>query len=60
MLKRVSKTADPGNILPKNPSRTYDVKQVVTTIIDSDSFFETVTSKISSQGLPDYKGIQLV
>ncbi|WP_186316327.1 acyl-CoA carboxylase subunit beta [Bacillus pumilus] len=33
--------ADPGNILPKNPSRTYDVKQVVTAIIDSDSFFET-------------------
>ncbi|MCY7674619.1 acyl-CoA carboxylase subunit beta [Bacillus safensis] len=34
-------TADPGSILPKDPSRTYDVKQVVTAITDPDSFFET-------------------
>ncbi|MGY8621077.1 acyl-CoA carboxylase subunit beta [Bacillus safensis] len=34
-------SADPGRILPKNPSRTYDVKQVVTAITDPDSFFET-------------------
>ncbi|MCI2455298.1 carboxyl transferase domain-containing protein, partial [Listeria monocytogenes] len=34
-------TADPGRILPKDPSRTYDVKQVVTAITDPDSFFET-------------------
>ena len=33
--------ADPGNILPKDPSRTYDVKQVVTAITDPGSFFET-------------------
>lgn len=34
-------SADPGRILPKDPSRTYDVKQVVTAITDPDSFFET-------------------
>ncbi|UYO34378.1 acyl-CoA carboxylase subunit beta [Bacillus zhangzhouensis] len=34
-------TADPGRILPKDPSRTYDVKEVVTAITDPDSFFET-------------------
>ncbi|MBD3858777.1 acyl-CoA carboxylase subunit beta [Bacillus sp. 28A-2] len=32
---------DPGTILPKDPSRTYDVKQVVTAITDPGSFFET-------------------
>ncbi|MER3125844.1 acyl-CoA carboxylase subunit beta [Bacillus pumilus] len=32
---------DPGSILPKDPSRTYDVKQVVTAITDPVSFFET-------------------
>ena len=34
-------TADPGRFLPKDPSRTYDVKQVVAAITDSGSFFET-------------------
>lgn len=33
--------SDLGNILPKEPSRTYDVKQVVTAITDHGSFFET-------------------
>ncbi|WP_444859651.1 carboxyl transferase domain-containing protein [Bacillus aerius] len=33
--------SDLGNILPKKPSRTYDVKQVVTAITDHGSFFET-------------------
>ncbi|MGG1697888.1 acyl-CoA carboxylase subunit beta [Bacillus zhangzhouensis] len=32
---------DPGDILPRDPSRTYDVKQVVTAITDHGSFFET-------------------
>ncbi|WP_034739092.1 MULTISPECIES: acyl-CoA carboxylase subunit beta [Bacillus] len=33
--------SDPAEFLPKDPSRTYDVKQVVTTLTDDDSFFET-------------------
>ncbi|MDI6562923.1 carboxyl transferase domain-containing protein, partial [Bacillus altitudinis] len=36
--------SDLGNILPKEPSRTNDVKQEVTAITDHGSFFETQRS----------------
>ncbi|OLP64524.1 putative propionyl-CoA carboxylase beta chain 5 [Bacillus pumilus] len=32
---------DPGEVLPKDPSRIYDVKHIVTAVTDQGSFFET-------------------